>query len=326
MNRPTTRTLVLLLLLLLLLVVTQVVLEAGYRHFAIAPATALGTAGALTYSYPKYDVLLAFGDSITQFGFYPANSGYLIHLAQHFHRRMDVVNRGFSGYNTADARRIADLVLPQTQQKAPGTNPGLRRRLLPGSRPHRPTALATTGASGKLWPQGRGNTFPTQEGKLQLCILFFGANDARLEGERHHLPVEQYGDNLRYLASLLRDPDSAHYSPDTRILIVTPPAVGDRMIERTTAPGAQAPIRNSVTGTYAGMAMAVARELGIPHVDLYSAINDAAKTAAAQDPHGRLEGYDRYLVDGLHLSSGGNKLLYDLIIKTIAANWPEMAP
>ncbi|KAJ2768366.1 isoamyl acetate-hydrolyzing esterase, partial [Coemansia nantahalensis] len=269
----------------------------GYRILGAAPATALGTAGALTYHYPKYDVLLAFGDSLTQFGFNPARGGYLIHLAHHFERRMDVVGRGFAGYNTADARRVVDLVLPRTQQSA-----------------------------GKLWPQGRHNTFPNQDGKLQLCILFFGANDARLEGEGGHLPLEQYGDNLRYFVSLLRNPGSAHYSPDTRILIITPPPIGDKMIERITAQGAQPQARNSVTGTYADMAISVAREHGIPHVDLYSAINDAAKTAAAQDPHGKLEGYDQFLVEGIHLREKGYKLLYDLIIQAIAANWPELAP
>ncbi|KAJ2774954.1 isoamyl acetate-hydrolyzing esterase [Coemansia nantahalensis] len=312
--------------LLLLLVVVLFAFAVGYRILGAAPATALGTAGALTYHYPKYDVLLAFGDSLTQFGFNPARGGYLIHLAHHFERRMDVVGRGFAGYNTADARRVVDLVLPRTQQSASSANRGPLGWLFPASRPHRPTAPATAGTSGKLWPQGRHNTFPTQEGKLQLCILFFGANDARLEGEGGHLPLEQYGDNLRYFVSLLRDPGSAHYSPDTRILIITPPPIGDKMIERITAQGAQPQARNSVTGTYADMAISVAREHGIPHVDLYSAINDAAKTAAAQDPHGKLEGYDQFLVEGIHLREKGYKLLYDLIIQAIAANWPELAP
>lgn len=52
---------------------------------------------------------LAFGDSITELAFAP--NGWANLLAQRYVRRADVVNRGFSGYNTRWALCIADDVL-----------------------------------------------------------------------------------------------------------------------------------------------------------------------------------------------------------------------
>jgi isoamyl acetate esterase len=47
---------------------------------------------------------VAFGDSITQFG--SASTGWLTLLADAYTRKADIVNRGFSGYNTAFALEL----------------------------------------------------------------------------------------------------------------------------------------------------------------------------------------------------------------------------
>lgn len=54
-----------------------------------------------------YSQVFLFGDSLTQISFSPG--GWGARVADHFQRRADVLNRGFSGYNTACAK----LVLPQ---------------------------------------------------------------------------------------------------------------------------------------------------------------------------------------------------------------------
>ncbi|KAJ2163285.1 hypothetical protein GGH15_004541, partial [Coemansia sp. RSA 562] len=64
------------------------------------------------YVYPMYDVMLTIGDSITQFGGDPQNGGYVAYLSKQYQRQMDVLNRGFSGYNTTGARRIIHNILP----------------------------------------------------------------------------------------------------------------------------------------------------------------------------------------------------------------------
>ena len=57
----------------------------------------------------KFAKIFLFGDSITQYSFSPENEGWGASIADHFQRRADVVNRGFSGYNTDWAK----LILPQ---------------------------------------------------------------------------------------------------------------------------------------------------------------------------------------------------------------------
>jgi lysophospholipase L1-like esterase len=53
---------------------------------------------------------LLFGDSITQRGF--GAGGWAGVLADTYQRRVDVINRGYSGFNTRLAVEILDDVLP----------------------------------------------------------------------------------------------------------------------------------------------------------------------------------------------------------------------
>jgi isoamyl acetate esterase len=54
-----------------------------------------------------------FGDSITQHGLNPEIDGWLCSFANWWTRRVDVVNRGFSGYNSRWAVLIVDEVVVQ---------------------------------------------------------------------------------------------------------------------------------------------------------------------------------------------------------------------
>ena len=57
----------------------------------------------------KFAQIFLFGDSLTQYSFSPQEGGWGASIADHFQRRADVINRGFSGYNTEWAK----LILPQ---------------------------------------------------------------------------------------------------------------------------------------------------------------------------------------------------------------------
>ncbi|KAJ1844606.1 isoamyl acetate-hydrolyzing esterase, partial [Coemansia sp. RSA 2708] len=275
-----------------------------------------------------YDTLLAFGDSITQFGSNPGISGFVTHLSGYYSRRMDVLNRGFSGYNTRDALRIADRVFPKTRT------------------PHQLVAG---------WPW-HDFTFPETPKVPKLCLVFFGANDARLPPYSQHVPLEEFYGNLRRLAFLLRDPSSKHYSPETRIMFITPPAIGDRMIEAIARRNGHQPDRkNAVTKLYANAVKEVAAEMDMPVVDIWSAIEglvhdsttpglpgdklqddkvgfvenhdaEAARYLPEKTKVSPFEGYEKYLSDGLHLNSGGNELLFKLIVSKIKEAWPELDP
>ena len=60
---------------------------------------------------PYRPQFITFGDSITQKGF-SSPSGWTAALAEAYQRRADVVNRGYSGYNTNWALQLLDKVFP----------------------------------------------------------------------------------------------------------------------------------------------------------------------------------------------------------------------
>ncbi|KAJ2851019.1 hypothetical protein IWW36_001446 [Coemansia brasiliensis] len=284
------------------------------------------------YEYPMYDVLLAFGDSITQYADDPENQGYLAYLSRLYQRQMDVINRGFSGYNTTRAREIVSQVLPITKQPS---NYGLLGPLARwfGSTDTSLFAFPKVDKESEtIWPE-RDDTFPQNSRALRLCIFFFGTNDAAVSTWHQHNPIESFRDNLLYFVSLLRDPSSKHYSPSTKILFITPPPVGDRMVEeRARIEGETVFNQNALARQYAQVVREVANEVNTPYVDLYEQIEALAKrsrTSAASDSGSQVvgfEGYDSYLVDGIHLNKQGNRLLYSMILMTIRKNWPELEP
>lgn len=57
---------------------------------------------------PKRAKIILFGDSITQMSFSATDCGWGAYIADRYQRRADVINRGFSGYNTNWFLRYAD--------------------------------------------------------------------------------------------------------------------------------------------------------------------------------------------------------------------------
>ncbi|KAJ1725696.1 isoamyl acetate-hydrolyzing esterase [Coemansia erecta] len=265
------------------------------------------------YRGAMYDIVLTFGDSITQFGGNPAHNGWVNSLSHLFERRMDVLNRGFSGYNTNDARGVVHLVLPRTKS-------------LPGANPASSAATATTATTNLSRP------FPNFSPKVQLLLIFFGANDAVLKPGYQHVPLDVFAANMRYLVSLVKDPESEYYSPETRVALITPPPLGESLYNRTSAGSDVNPIKrtNAMAKVYSEAVKDAANDLGVPYIDLWSSIEDRvhraalaeqASPSAAASPY---DGYERYLLDGLHLNANGNQLLFKLIESLIDSNWPEL--
>ncbi|CAH6720829.1 isoamyl acetate-hydrolyzing esterase [[Candida] jaroonii] len=65
----------------------------------------------MKYSLDKF---LLFGDSITEFSFDSANNGFGAKLSDTYIRKLDIVNRGFSGYNTNHALYLLPAILNST--------------------------------------------------------------------------------------------------------------------------------------------------------------------------------------------------------------------
>ncbi|KAJ3192231.1 isoamyl acetate-hydrolyzing esterase [Entophlyctis luteolus] len=60
------------------------------------------------------DQILLFGDSITEFSFDPALHGWGLVLAHSYARKLDVINRGHSGYNSVWSEPILEPILKST--------------------------------------------------------------------------------------------------------------------------------------------------------------------------------------------------------------------
>jgi len=139
---------------------------------------------------------------------------------------------------------------------------------------------------------------------------------------------------------MITSPDSPHYSPVTRIILVTPPPVN------TYQRGANLQSRDppllvdrsfKTTRKYAEAVVDVGRQENLPVVDVWNAVYDAA---------GRNErALDRFLEDGLHLNAAGydvgylistrelhsltyssdsTQIMYDTLIDAIGNHYPEV--
>ncbi|KAJ2416727.1 isoamyl acetate-hydrolyzing esterase [Coemansia sp. IMI 209128] len=312
------------------------------------------TTGGSGFSGAAYDIALAFGDDLIQSATDPNTSGWLTHLSHFYDRRLDILSRGFAQYTSSDARLAAELILPKTNP-GPAQPSWLDWFGWSKSRPQPPPLAAEE--PGK-WADTRERMMPSASPKLRLLILSFGTNDAAPEDSPWHVPLPMFAQNLRYIVSLLRSPESAHYSPHTRILFVTPPALGDRMhAEYMRKRGLPPTHQNQITRKYAETVCSVARDLDSPCVDLWTAMELMVKKATNRAPlavaaregmlgsdfaqaSGKLrnifdtqlsaispfDGYEIYLSDGLHLNANGNKLLYKLVVSEIVTKWPELRP
>lgn len=117
------------------------------------------------------------------------------------------------------------------------------------------------------------------------------------------LTIEQFKTNLHELISLVRSPSSPHYSPSTKLLLITPPPVdaevrGRDLLARDPP---RVPDRDAErTRLFAEAVKEVGKEAEIPAVDAWTRIDEAAK---------RDGGLGKYLNDGLHLTAEGYKLV-----------------
>ncbi|KAI8998999.1 SGNH hydrolase [Trametes punicea] len=222
------------------------------------------------------DVIMLLGDSLTQRGF--DSNGFATRLANAYIRKMDVLNRGFSGYNTDWIKPVFEqcFAVQHEQQHVP---------------------------------------------KVRLLVIWFGANDAALPHSPQHVPLPRYKSNLAALAHAVRSPQSPRYSPDTRVVLVTPPPVQPARWarERAVMDGqseVQAPDRSlEESRKYAEATREVATAEGVAVVDVWTKVWEAA---------GRDEnGLGDFLSDGLHLNEKGFKVVYDALVSTIAENYPE---
>ncbi|KAK9709120.1 isoamyl acetate-hydrolyzing esterase [Basidiobolus ranarum] len=218
--------------------------------------------------------IVLFGDSITQYSFNEELKGWGAALEHRYARKLDVVNRGFSGYNTAWAKHIFPQILPVSKDGV--------------------------------------------EVPFELVTIFFGANDAALPSSPQHVPLEQYQQNLRELINMIHSPESKYYSPNTRILLITPPPLDETAWEKHCLEGGRTLDRNAeTTYSYVIGCSKVGEEMDIPVVNLWQLINEDIFENES-------ELIDYLLDDGLHLNSVGNDVLTVGILDAIKKFWPDI--
>ncbi|GLC36212.1 hypothetical protein PLESTB_001368000 [Pleodorina starrii] len=226
--------------------------------------------------------IILFGDSLTERGF-DGPDGWAAALAACYKRRADVINRGLSGYNTRWALQTLPYVF------GPTLTPGV------------PAA-------------------PAAAGKVLFATVFFGANDAaRLEAHgnssRQHVPLDEYRSNLEEIVSYVKA------TGVERVLIITPPPVSDKLrkAKQIRQMGEQArdwPLDRTFdhSGEYSKAAAAVAKELGLPCLDLFSILQKEDNWE------------EKYLNDGLHFTPLGQEKLGHLVMALLRHEWPEIRP
>ena len=141
--------------------------------------------------------------------------------------------------------------------------------------------------------------------KVQLLTIWFGANDACLPGEQQHVPLGQYAENLSKLIHMVKSPSSEWYSPETRIILFTPPPLNTHQwiqhLRTRPSPPPRDTLDRSVEATkaYAEAVIGVGDKENVPVIDTFKLLWDAAG--------GQEKNLEAYLTDGLHLNEKAYK-------------------
>lgn len=230
--------------------------------------SSLGGSGDLC----SYGQIVLFGDSITEQSFNPAFFGSGSALANDYARKLDVINRGFSGYTSREARHP----LPRV--------------------------------------------FPTRNDDVKLVFVFFGANDAVLEGYDQHIPLIDYVENMKYI--LTSEPLRK------KVIAVIPPPIEGHSHDVDFGPTRTA----ESTRLYGDALRKLCADSQIPIADVWSSFMQSLDWDGKEDtlpgtlrlqPHALLQSYFR---DGLHPVGPGYKLIYSCLVQAIRLHFPKLDP
>lgn len=133
---------------------------------------------------------------------------------------------------------------------------------------------------------------------MRILTIWFGANDATLPGTLQHVPLPQFIENLTKIIEMVASPSSEWYSPETKIILLTPPPCNT--LQRGAELSGRHPPRPldrqfDVTTQYAEAVREVGRKENVPVVDVYTRLWEGC---------GKEEkNLTKYLSDGLHVNA-----------------------
>lgn len=242
--------------------------------------------------------------------------GFGAQLAHLYQRRLDFINRGFSG-----------MMIISFVQRAKSTSRDQPSEIIQDAYPICFLSGYTTEQAIHLLPQflpriqqqqqqeqQQGHQFRSTTPKIQFLTIFFGANDASLPPSRQYVELNRYQQNLRELIDIVHNPSLPTYSPETRIILICPPPVhGPRWAAHREGQGKPMDRDEEVAKQYADACLKVGREYQAKNalqqpaqyhqvdvIDTYGLMMEQVKLG-----HRTLEDY---LKDGVHLASEGNNV------------------
>ncbi|KAI0702339.1 SGNH hydrolase-type esterase domain-containing protein [Cytidiella melzeri] len=221
------------------------------------------------------DVIICLGDSLTQRASRPG--GFVQLLSQAYVRKLDVLNRGYGGYNSLWTLAVLKQCLPKRSEVTPASP------------------------------------------KIHLLTVWLGANDSVLEWKKQHVPIPAFKKALTEIVHTVTSPSSEYYSPETKVILLSPPPINTIQRAADLASRGQ-PLDRSFdhTARYAEVVRQVSAEENVPFVDVYERLWELC----GQDEK-RLE---QYMVDGLHVNDEAYGIIYEDLIQAIRTHYPELDP
>lgn len=239
-----------------------------------------------------YDQVVLFGDSITQYAFNPNVFSYGSALADVYQRRLDVIGRGFSGYNTNWAMPILEQILPRN-----GIEPSDPKLLL---------LVIFFGANDACLPHSPQHVPIDQfSSNLHKMISFIRSKDS-----------PYYSSHTRIIL-ITPPPIDPERWQSTRTVPLDRP---DREVKVTKA-YAEAVVQVAkeasipVVDLWNGIMDRVNEEAPPEQRNLLEKLTTCQRS-----------GLEKYLTDGLHLDGPGYQVLYDILMPLIKSKYPELDP
>ncbi|KAM5588037.1 GDSL esterase/lipase [Rosa sericea] len=133
-----------------------------------------------------------------------------------------------------------------------------------------------------------------------LDVVLRGYSGYNTRWAQKHVPVDEYKQNLRSIVSFLKK-----QWPATHIILITPPPIdedGRLQFPYIENPSNQPERTNEAAGAFAEACVAVARESGLPVIDLWTKMQQFPDWQKA------------HLRDGLHLTLRGNRLVFEEVV------------
>ncbi|BEI82850.1 hypothetical protein CcaverHIS002_0307180 [Cutaneotrichosporon cavernicola] len=230
---------------------------------------------------PFQDAVVLFGDSITSQQYVPGSMQ--ARFCDAYRRTLDILNRGYGGYNTRWARQMFDTIFEKKENAA-----------------HVPAVRLVT-----IWFGANDSVLADAEQTVS-----------------QHVPLSEYEANLRFFLDNLTSPTSPYavaHEQGLNIVLVTPPPLcvsimGDCPFARERVP--------AITKEYVDVVLRLGEEYAakatkdgnwrLGTVDMWDATIKAAG--------GEGEELAKYLSDGLHLTAEGYATFwaeYTKLVKTV---------